>query len=239
MEYLRHDSRFRTTPVAVVWDRRTQRLTLCVLGAAILVFLTAVVWLLVRRPSNAPRESIPPEIAALDIQSLRKQVGLAERRVQKLQEKQSRLFPSGPAILVDSAANQIYLLQGSRVLVQDKCSTGSGLELTDTSGNRTWTFDTPRGHFRVLSKVSNPVWYRPDWAFVEEGVPIPKDRASRAVPDVLGDYALAFGDGYFIHGTLYTRMLGSSVTHGCIRLDDDTLKKLYQTAQPGTPIWIY
>lgn len=239
MEYLRRDNRFRPAPVAVVWNGRPGRLILCLLGGAVLLPLTVVVWLLVRRPSNPPDETISPEIAALDIQSLRKQVGLAERRIQKLQEKQSRLFPSGPAIVIDSAANQIYLFQGSRVVIQDKCSTGSGLELTDTKGNRTWTFDTPRGHFRVLSKVSNPVWYRPDWAFVEEGVPIPKDRASRAVPDVLGDYALAFGDGYFIHGTLYTRMLGSSVTHGCIRLNDDTLKKLYQTVQPGTPIWIY
>ncbi len=239
MEYLRHDNRFRTTPIAVVWKGRPGRLPLCLLGAIVLLPLMAVAWLFVRRPSDAPSQTIPPEIAALDIQSLRKQVELAERRVQKLEEKEARLFPSGPAILIDSAANQIYLLQGSRVVVQDKCSTGSGLELTDTSGNRTWTFDTPRGHFRVLSKVSNPVWYRPDWAFVEEGVPIPKDRASRAVADVLGAYALAFGDGYFIHGTLYTRMLGSSVTHGCVRLDDDTLKKIYQTAQPGTPIWIY
>jgi lipoprotein-anchoring transpeptidase ErfK/SrfK len=34
-------------------------------------------------------------------------------------------------------------------------------------------------------------------------------------------------------------MLGSSVTHGCIRVDDESLKKIYQTAQHGTPIWIY
>lgn len=192
------------------------------------------------RPKGAPTGPvIPPEVARMNLDALRRQVPLAEARVAKLAEKTERLFPSGPAILIDTAANRIYLLRGSRVVLEDRCSTGSGLELTDTQGKRTWTFETPRGYYRVLSKVSNPVWYRPDWAFIEEGEPIPKDRASRAVADVLGDYAIAFGDGYFIHGTLYTRMLGSSVTHGCVRVDDESLKKIYEAAQPGTPIWIY
>lgn len=175
----------------------------------------------------------------MDLGSARKMAAEIKNQIKKLEEKESRLFPSGPAIFVDSAANQIYLIKGSSVAAKDKCSTGSGLELTDTNGQRTWTFDTPRGYFRALSKVTNPVWYRPDWAFIEEGEPIPKNRESRAVADVLGDYAIAFGDGYFIHGTLYTRMLGTSVTHGCIRVDDNTLKKIYDSAQPGTPIYIF
>ena len=114
-----------------------------------------------------------------------------------------------------------------------------GIELTVGPGKRSWTFDTPRGHFRVLSKVTNPVWYRPDWSYIEEGEPIPKNRSNRAEANVLGDYALAFGNGFFIHGTLYTRLLGANVTHGCIRIDDDLLKKVYATAQPGTPVLIY
>jgi L,D-transpeptidase YbiS len=216
------------------------RFLLGVLGAGALVLLIVAVSFIVSRPTQASRAPIiPPEIANLDLKALHKQVSLMENKVHKLADKEDHLFPTGPAILIDTAENKISLVQGSRVVVQDKCSTGSGLELTDTKGNRTWTFETPRGYYRVLSKVSNPVWYRPDWAFIEEGEPIPKDRESRAVADVLGDYAIAFGDGYFIHGTLYTRMLGSSVTHGCVRVDDDTLKKIYEAALPGTPIWIY
>jgi hypothetical protein len=210
-------------------------------GAAVILILLVAVFILIQaRPSRVSREPlITPEIVKLDPSVLHKQIALAEARVQKLEQKTKRLFPTSDAILVDTAQNQISMVRGSQVIAQAKCSTGSGLELKDTAGNRTWTFETPRGYFRVISKVSNPVWYRPDWAFIEEGTPIPKDRASRAVADVLGDYALAFGDGYFIHGTLYTRMLGTSVTHGCIRVDDKTLEKIYQAAQPGTPIWIY
>jgi len=207
----------------------------------LLVIVSAAVWVLLvpDKQDGLDGSPLPPDIAAMDLKTARKRATSLASEIEKLEQRESRLFPSGNAILIDSAANRIYLVRGSKIVVQEKCSTGSGLELTDTHGQRTWTFDTPRGYFRALSKVANPVWYRPDWAFIEEGEPIPKDRASRAVADVLGDYAIAFGDGYFIHGTLYTRMLGTSVTHGCVRVDDDTLRKIYQAAQPGTPIWIF
>ncbi len=209
------------------------------LGTAVLLLILVPLLIFMAHPGEESPAVSAPEVANLDLKDLQKQVDVLESKVQKLAERRNRLFPTGPAIMVDTAANQIYMVQGAKVLVQDKCSTGSGLELTATSGNRSWTFETPRGYYKVLGKVTDPVWIRPDWAFIEEGEAIPKDRASREVPDVLGDYALAFGDGYFIHGTLYTRMLGSSVTHGCIRVDDESLKRIYQTAQHGTPIWIY
>ncbi len=174
-----------------------------------------------------------------DINSLRTQARNLENKVQKLEWSMSRQYPGGPVIMVDTSQSRITLMLGSRVIVQGTCSTGNGMELTDAAGKRSWTFDTPRGYFRVVGKVANPVWMRPDWSFIEEGEPIPKDPAKRAMANVLGDYAIAFGDGFFIHGTLYTRLLGANVTHGCIRVDDNTLKKLYMAAQPGTPIWIY
>lgn len=210
-----------------------------VFGSIVLVLLIGFVWLYLQRSGDATDPAIPKEIASMDLNGVRKMAADLNVQLKKLEEKESHLFPAGPAIFVDTAANRIYLIKGSNIEAQDKCSTGSGLELTDTDGRRTWTFDTPRGYYRALSKVTNPVWYRPDWAFIEEGEPIPKNRESRAVADVLGDYAIAFGDGYFIHGTLYTRMLGTSVTHGCVRVDDKTLKKIYDTAQPGTPIYIF
>jgi L,D-transpeptidase YbiS len=186
-----------------------------------------------------PRESNGAADTHGDIITLRKQAHALEDRVHKLEAAESRLYPGGPVILVDTAQSRISLMLGSRIVAHGTCSAGNGMELTDTTGKRSWTFDTPRGHFLVLGKVANPVWIRPDWSYVEEGEPIPKDRSQRVTANVLGDYAIAFGNGYFIHGTLYTRLLGVNVTHGCIRVDDDVLKKLYAAAQPGTPIWIY
>ena len=171
--------------------------------------------------------------------TLQGQARALENKVRKLEASRDRLYPGGPVILVDTARSRLSLVAGPRVIAEGTCSTGNGMELTDATGKRSWTFDTPRGFFRVLGKVANPVWYRPDWSYIEEGEPIPKDRSKRAEANVLGDYALAFGNGFFIHGTLYTRLLGANVTHGCIRIVDDLLKKVYEIAQPGTPIWIY
>jgi lipoprotein-anchoring transpeptidase ErfK/SrfK len=42
---------------------------------------------------------------------------------------------------------------------------GSGRSLRGSG--QVWKFDTPRGEWHVLSKETNPVWIRPDWAYVE------------------------------------------------------------------------
>ena len=75
---------------------------------------------------------------------------------------------------------------------------------------------------------------------VKEGVPIPaRDAPERFEEGVLGMYALYFGDGYLIHGTLFERFLGQSVTHGCVRLGDEDLEEIYNPSEVGTRIYIY
>ena len=148
--------------------------------------------------------------------------------------------PKGVYVVIDTAYNLIYLRKGTVTLCQATVSCGSGNVLEDPQGNRRWVFDTPRGEFVVQSKLRDPVWIKPDWAFIEEGKEIPSKFAEERIEEgVLGDYALGFGDGFFIHGTLYTRMLGRNVTHGCIRVGDDALKTIYKEASIGTRIYIY
>jgi hypothetical protein len=78
------------------------------------------------------------------------------------------------------------------------------------------------------------VWHKPDWAFIEEGLPVPpRGHSSRYEPNVLGEYALTLGDGYMIHGTLYQRLIGSPVTHGCVRILDEDLEVVYKTLPVG------
>ena len=119
------------------------------------------------------------------------------------------------------------------------CSSGSGMVLRDEGTNRRWVFDTPRGCFTVQSKLRNPAWRKPDWAFVEDGLPVPRNPADRLEYGSLGEYALYLGDGYLIHGTLYERLLGRSVTHGCIRLGRDDLRTVYKLVPIGTPVFIF
>jgi lipoprotein-anchoring transpeptidase ErfK/SrfK len=148
--------------------------------------------------------------------------------------------PRGPYIVVDTAQNRVYLRNGNRMIYSAVASTGSGARLQDPHNpNNGWVFDTPRGVFTISSKARNPTWNKPDWAFIEEGEPIPTKPKDRIATGVLGDYALGFGNGYFIHGTLYTRMLGTNVTHGCIRLGDEPLEYLFHNVPLGTTLIIF
>ena len=161
-------------------------------------------------------------------------------RYKNVSKQLTQLMPRQPYILVDTARNHLYVKRSQEVLLDALASTGSGIVLDKPGeGNNQWVFDTPRGEFSVQSKLTNPVWVKPDWAFIEEGLMVPKNPAERVEQGVLGEYALGFGKGYFIHGTLYTRLLGKNVTHGCIRLNDNDLKSVYQLARVGTPIMIF
>jgi len=161
------------------------------------------------------------------------------RRRRTLETRLARARPKGEYIVVDRTHNKLSLKRGEDTVLLAACSAGSGAVLSESDGTRQWTFSTPRGRFQVLSKLRSPVWKKPDWAFIEEGQPIPKDPGERFEYGVLGEYALYFGNGYMIHGTLYERLLGRSVSHGCVRLGRDDLRKLYAATRPGTPIYIF
>jgi lipoprotein-anchoring transpeptidase ErfK/SrfK len=156
-----------------------------------------------------------------------------------LKESLGGLHPRGIYIVIDTGRSTLYLKDKRRVISEVVASSGSGSILVKPNGKRKWVFDTPRGEFKIESKTRHPVWRKPDWVFIEEGKPIPKNVPDRLEEGALGDYALGFGAGYFIHGTLYTRLLGKNVTHGCVRLGDEDLKVVYEAADIGTKVYIY
>ena len=149
------------------------------------------------------------------------------------------LHPRGIHIVIDTGGSTLYLRDGKRIIRQAVASSGSGSMLVEPNGKRKWVFDTPRGEYKIESKTRHPVWRKPDWAFIEEGKPVPQNALDRLEEGAMGEYALGFGAGYFIHGTLYTRLLGKNVTHGCVRLGDEALKAVYAAADIGTKVYIY
>lgn len=185
-----------------------------------------------RQESTAAEELQPP--GAQD-----NRARILESKNAALRRKIAALAPKGHYVVIDSANNRVYLKKDGQILRDMIASCGSGNVLEDPVGGRTWTFETPRGEFQVRSKITNPIWIKPDWAFIEEGEPIPKSSAERAEKGMMGDYALGIGRGYFIHGTLYKRLLGRNVSHGCVRLGDEDLKFLYETAGIGTRVFIF
>ena len=67
----------------------------------------------------------------------------------------------------------------------------------------------------------------------------PINTKQRHYDKVLGKYRLELGDGYGIHGTDEPEKLGQSVSHGCVRLGDDDIAKLYAMANVGDAVVIY
>ena len=183
----------------------------------------------VATPFDATASASAPEV---DPPNLRKHAVQAEKELE-------RVHPRGVYIVVDTFGNRLHLVENGKLIRSAVCSTGTGILLRDPRNGKQWVFDTPLGERVVERKVKHPVWAKPDWAFVEEGLLPPTDPNERFDDASLGDYALYIGDGYIIHGTLFKSLLGRRVTHGCIRLGDEDLEFLYRHAPIGTRVYLY
>jgi lipoprotein-anchoring transpeptidase ErfK/SrfK len=166
------------------------------------------------------------------IANLKRQLNTTERKFNALTTGQNY-------IVINTTDNRFYLYRNRTLVREGFCSSGSYINLK-THDEREWIFRTPKGRFRIQGKTTYPVWRKPDWAFIEEGLPVPApDHHSRYEYGSLGDYALSLGDGYLIHGTIYKRSLGMPVTHGCIRMNDEDLKFVYNSLNVGSKVYIY
>jgi len=163
-----------------------------------------------------------------------------EKDISKLQAKLDKFTPNDAYIIINTSENRFYLYKGKQLIRQGLCSTGKNERLVSEERDKEYVFYTPQGVKKVQGKQKNPVWAKPNWAFIEEGLPIPPPgHPSRFESGTLGAYKLTLGDGYMIHGTLYKRFIGQSVTHGCVRLLDEDLEAVYSTLQVGSKVYIY
>jgi hypothetical protein len=170
----------------------------------------------------------------------KKQAGQMSRDIQRLSRKYNSYTSGQSYLVVNTTDNHFQLYTNKKLVREGFCSSGSYKLLQAHDGSRQWIFKTPKGKFQILGKTVDPVWRRPDWAFVEEGLPVPAaNHPSRYEYGVLGDYALALKDGYLIHGTIYKRLLGMPVTHGCVRLNDEDLEAVYNTLNIGSKVFIF
>jgi len=61
----------------------------------------------------------------------------------------------------------------------------------------------------------------------------------RRYEGVLGTHRLNLGNGYAIHGTNQPNSIGRAVSHGCVRVRNEDIDKLYEMVPVGTPVYIY
>jgi L,D-transpeptidase ErfK/SrfK len=139
-------------------------------------------------------------------------------------------------ILIDKLSQTLYLMEESDTIWKAECGIGTGKVLRQ--GDKVWRFGTPSGERKVVAKIRNPVWRKPDWAFIEDGKLIPSSNdPSRIVRNHLGKYKLDLGDEVGIHGIRGARVYGR-VSHGCIRLEDADLEIVWRNGMVGTKVVI-
>lgn len=178
--------------------------------------------------------------ALLNDHSIRRKLAGTRSEITRLEWRLASYIPTQNYLVINTVDNRFFLYRNRQLVREGYCSSGSYTLLRTEDGEKEWIFKTPRGRLSIQGKITHPVWRKPDWAFVEEGLPIPgPGDPSRYESGVLGDYAMSLGDGYLIHGTLYKRQLGMPVTHGCIRLNDDDLEAVFRALSVGSKIYIY
>jgi L,D-transpeptidase YbiS len=184
--------------------------------------------------------------AAPSVEELRAEVQALRQEAARLEEENSGLRKiladqqDGELyVVVDTESNRLTLRQGDAVVHTAVVGTGSRQFIESETGAN-WFFETPMGSFTVLGKERNPVWIRPDWSYVEENMPIPPPRdPDRLVRGVLGKYALLLGNGYKIHGTKWTKLLGTHFTHGCVSLGERDLEIVHKAVKIGTKVYLF
>lgn len=222
------------------WARVT--LTSAVILLLLLLILSVPVYLApaMQHSWGKSRAECRPDSSLLENRAIRRQISATRNEITRLERRLASFVPTQTYLVINTVDNRFSLYRNRKLIREGYCSSGSYTLLKTEEGDKEWIFKTPRGRLSIQGKITHPVWRKPDWAFVEEGLPIPgPSDPSRYEFGVLGKYAMSLGDGYLIHGTLYQRQLGMPVTHGCIRLGDEDLDVVFNSLNVGSRVYIY
>jgi lipoprotein-anchoring transpeptidase ErfK/SrfK len=86
---------------------------------------------------------------------------------------------------------------------------------------------SPTGEFKIVNRVSNPAYYH-------EGVVVPAGKSNPVGTRWIG----LSEKGYGIHGTNVPKSIGRAASHGCIRLRNRDMEKLFGMLRVGDVVEI-
>ena len=192
----------------------------------------------------------------LDMQ--RDEISLLQYYLTTIELKFDMSREKGRYLVIGRHASKFWVRDGDMVIYEGKCGVGRG---ASRLGRRIYDFETPAGHFKVVRKLQNPWWFRPDWFWREKGLDVPRNFISypngatfnqavafynslskedklhvRAVPGYLGKYVLQIADGIYIH---YSSQVGGAVSHGCIRVSEHDAEALYKLLDIESPVYVF
>ena len=154
------------------------------------------------------------------------------------------LFELPPALL-HRQGRQLVLQRGKRrlLLLED----GLLLEQFPVAiGRPGW--ETPLGSFAVLEKIRNPTWQHPQRSLtIGAGPSNPlgsrwigfwRDCNLRKPWEGVKPLALPNCATIGFHGTPQRGSVGRAVSHGCVRLYDEDVRRLFEQVEVGTPVTV-
>jgi len=122
---------------------------------------------------------------------------------------------SGRVVLVSLVDRQLAVIQDGEVIATFQVAVGADVT------------PSPAGEFKVVNRVENPTYYHP-------GLVIP---AGKNNP--LGSRWLGLSEkGYGIHGTNAPGSIGHAASHGCIRLRNRDIERLFTLVNVGDTVKI-
>lgn len=130
-------------------------------------------------------------------------------------KQQLKVPKSRFSILVDKSQNQLLVTEGDQFFKLYPVATGE-------NGS------TPAGTFKIVNKVTNPVWYR-------QGAVVPADSPE----NILGTRWMGLDkEGYGIHGSVDPGGIGHQVTAGCVRMHNADVEELFAIVPAATEVTI-
>ena len=135
----------------------------------------------------------------------------------------------------DRKLTQLVLRLGERRLYLIDGDPGTPAESFPIAiGKEGW--ETPVGQYQVEEMVVNPEFNKVDWAVPTRVLKV----IAPGPTNPLGQRWIGFahGDGWTvgIHGTPNPELLGRAVSHGCIRMRNADVIRVYDRVELGTPV---
>lgn len=123
-------------------------------------------------------------------------------------------------VLVDLSDRRVYVYRDDIVIASYPIAVGK----------KGW--ETPTGDFQVMHKEYHPIWKHPITGQIFDG----------GTDSPLGDRWIGFwSDGrneIGFHGTPNVDLVGSAVSHGCLRMRNSDVRMLYTQVDLGTPVLV-
>ena len=93
-------------------------------------------------------------------------------------------------------------------------------------------YPTPVGHWAITSKIENPTWVPPNSPWAAGLEPIPPGAANPLGSRWIGTSAPNVG----FHATNAPSSVGRPASHGCMRMYDADVRRLFDLVKVGMPV---